>query len=378
MSGPVLILHNRYREVGGEERAVELHARALERAGVPHRLLVRESAEAGRAQAATAMLRGGDRPEDVATAARELGARVVHCHNMQPLLGPRALAAAREAGARVVLHLHNFRLFCAIGVAFRDGAPCFRCHDGRTLPGLVLNCRGSLPEAAVYAAGLARQLPQVLEAVDRFLAPSAYAAGQLVRLGVPGDRIDALPHYLPAEGLADESQADTGSYALAAGRLAAEKGFETAVEASARAGVPLMIAGDGPLRPALRRLIGERRAPVELLGRVDEPELRRLRRGAALALVPTRGAESFGFAALEAMGAGLPVVATRAGALPELLGEERCVPRDDPDALAAAMRSLWDEPNSRREEGDALIARARERFSEARFRDALLDLYARL
>ena len=377
-AGPVLILHNRYRETGGEERAVDLHARALERAGVPHRLLVRDSAEAGRARAAGAMLRGGDSPGEVAAAVRELGARVVHCHNMQPLIGPRGLAAARAEGARVVLHLHNFRLFCAIGVAFRDGAPCFRCHHGRTLPGLVLNCRGSLPEAAVYAPGLARQLPHVLEVVDRFVAPSAYAVGQLVHLGVPAERIEALPHYLPGELIADESLADTGAYALAAGRLAAEKGFETAVEASARAGVPLMIAGDGPLRPALRRLIAARRAPAELLGRVDEDTLRRLRRGAAFAVVPTRGNESFGFAALEAMAAGLPVVATRAGALPEIVGEERCVPRDDPAALAAPMRALWDEPDARRADGEALLARARERFSEARFREALLALYAGL
>jgi glycosyltransferase involved in cell wall biosynthesis len=324
------------------------------------------------------MLRGGERPEEVAAAARKLDARVVHCHNMQPLFGPLALEAGRGAGARVVLHLHNFRLFCAIGVSFRDGAPCFRCHHGRTLPGVVLNCRGSVPEAVVYGPGLSRQLPRVLEAVDRFVAPSAYAVGQLVHLGVPADRIVALPHYLAADALADASQADTGGYALAAGRLAPEKGLETAVEASARAGVPLKVAGDGPLRPALRRLIAARHAPVELLGRVDEAELARLRRGAALALVPTRGAESFGFAALEAMGAGLPVVATRAGALPEIVGEERCVPRDDPDALAAAMRALWDDPDRRRNEGDALIERARERFSETRFRDGLLDLYARL
>jgi glycosyltransferase involved in cell wall biosynthesis len=316
VSGPVLILHNRYRETGGEERAVELHARALEHSGVAHRLLVRDSGDAPRLRAAAAMLRGCDRPGDVADAARQLGAAVVHSHNMQPLLGPRALAAAREAGARVVLHLHNFRLFCAIGVSFRDGAPCFRCHHGRTLPGLALNCRGSLPEAVVYAAGLARQLPQVLDSVDRFLAPSRYAAGQLVRLGVPAERIEALPHYLPGDELADESQADAGTYALAAGRLTPEKGFETAIEASAQAGVPLMLAGDGPLRPALRRLIEARHAPVELLGRVDARDLRRLRRGAALAVVPTRGAESFGFAALEAMGTGLPVVATRAGVLP--------------------------------------------------------------
>ncbi|MEX2195812.1 MAG: glycosyltransferase family 4 protein [Thermoleophilaceae bacterium] len=374
----VLILHNRYRVSGGEERAVELHAAALQGAGVEHRLLDRDSAVAGRGRAAAAMLRGGDDPRAVGRAATELGAGIVHCHNMQPLFGPRALEAARSSGARVVLHLHNFRLFCAIGVSFRDGEPCFRCHHGTTLPGLALNCRGSLPEAAVYAAGLARQLPRVLAAVDRFVAPSGYAVGQLTALGVPADRIRALPHYLPDAELVDASQADTGGYALAVGRLAAEKGFETAVEAAAIAGVPLKVAGEGPLRPALRRLVSARRAPVELLGRVDGRELRRLRRGAALFVAPTRGSESFGLSALEAMGAGVPVVAARAGALPELVGEQRCVPRDDPQALAAAMRALWDDPHRRRADGDALIARAGERFSQERFTTELLALYAGL
>lgn len=377
-AGPVLVVHNRYREAGGEERAVELHTGALERAGVPFRLLVRDSAEVTKGRAARALLRGGHHPGEVAAAAREVRASVVHCHNMQPLVGPRGLAAARAEGASVVLHLHNFRLFCAIGVAFRDGEPCFRCHHGRTLPGLALNCRGSLPEAAVYARGLARQLPRVLDVVDRFVAPSDWAASQLGRLGVPAERIEVLLHYLPGEAVADTSQADTGGYALAAGRLAAEKGFETAIEAAARAGVPLVIAGDGPLRAELARLAEARRAPVELVGRAEGYELERLRRGAAFAVVPTRGHESFGLVALEAMACGLPVVATRAGALPELVGAERCVPRADPEALAAAMRALWDDPAECRRAGDAAIARVREAFSEERFRDALLGLYARV
>jgi L-malate glycosyltransferase len=72
------------------------------------------------------------------------------------------------------------------------------------------------------------------------------------------------------------------------------------------------------------------------------------------------------------------VVATRAGALPELVGEESCVPRDDPDALAAAIRRLWREPERRRAEGDAMLARARDGFSESRFSEALLGVYERL
>jgi glycosyltransferase involved in cell wall biosynthesis len=366
-------MHNRYRVQGGEERAVELQLRALARAGVEHEALFRDSGSLGSPRAAAAMLAGGSDPDDVTRAARELGATVVHCHNMHPLLGPRALAAARATGARVVLSLHNFRLFCAIGTSFRDGAPCFRCRDRLTLPGLALNCRGSVPEAVVYATALARHQPAVLESVDRFLAPSRYAVGQLVRLGLPAGKVEALPHYLPEERLAERSSADGGAFALAAGRLAPEKGLETAIEAARIAGIPLKIAGAGPSAAGLESQIQRTGAPAELVGRVD---VRPLLAEAAFCVVPSLGGETFGLAALEAMGAGVPVVASRTGALPELVGEERCVPRGDPEALAAAMAALWRDPDRRRAEGDALIARARERFGEERYLRGLLAAYA--
>jgi glycosyltransferase involved in cell wall biosynthesis len=373
----VLVLHNRYRIEGGEERSVELQLRALRRAGVEHRLLERRSGEVGRARAAAALLRGGEGERRVASAVRELGAEVVHAHNMQPLVGPRGLAAARDAGARVVLHLHNLRLFCAIGVASRDGGPCFRCHHRLTLPGLVLNCRDSVPEAIAYAAALSLHQPRVLAAVDRFVAPSRYAAGQLAALGLPAERLEVLPHYLPGEAFADGSRADRGGYALFAGRLSEEKGLDTAIEAAAASGVPVRIAGEGPAEPALAELAGRLDAPVELLGRVGREQLDELLRGAAMALLPSRSHEFSPYAALEAMAAGVPVVASRLGGVPELIGAERCVPPNDPARLAERMRGLWDDPAARTADGDALLARARERHSEEPFTAGLLDLYGR-
>ena len=401
----VLLLHNRYRFEGGEERSVELQLRALEGAGIEHRLLERRSTDSGRVEAALAMLRGGagrpgepaalrggvkdgrvanvlamlrgDAKGGVAAAVRDLGADIVHAHNMQPLIGPRGLAAAREAGARVVLHLHNARLFCAIGVAARDGAPCFRCRGRNTLPGLALNCRGSLPEAAVYAAGLAAHQSLVFDSVARFAAPSRWAAGQLALLGVPSERLDVLSHYLPASELAAGSQAHQGRYALAAGRLSPEKGLDTAIEAAARAAVPLRIAGDGPAAAELAALARERGAPVELLGRVPRAEMPGLLAGAAMLVLGSRCHEFSPFSVLEAMGAGVPVVATRSGGVPELIGAGRCVPRGDVAAMADRMGALWGDLGWRREEGEAVLARARENHSEERYVLDLLALYER-
>jgi glycosyltransferase involved in cell wall biosynthesis len=371
----VLVVHNRYRLEGGEERAVELQLAALRRAGIAHALLERSSAEVTRGGAARALLRGGRDEEDVAAAVRELGADVVHFHNTLPLFGPRSLAAARDAGAWVVLQLHNLRLFCAIGVAARDGGPCFRCHHRFTLPGLALNCRGSLPEAAVYAAALARHQPAVLRAVDSFVVPSRYAAGQVAELGLPAERVEVVPHYLPESAFAHHSRADEGLHALVAARLSPEKGIDTAIEASARAAVPLHIAGEGPLREELEQLAARLGAPVRFLGRLDREALGRELAAAAMLLLPSRYHEFAGYAALEAMAAGVPVLVSTLGAPPELAGAERCVPPNDAEALAARMAELWDEPDLRGREGDAVLARANDGHGERAYLRALLGVY---
>ena len=373
----VLVVHNRYRLEGGEERSVELQLEALSRAGVEHALLERSSADASRPAAARALLRGGRDEDDVKAAVETLNADVLHAHNTLPLFGPRALEAARSAGASVVMHLHNLRLFCAIGVAARDGGPCFRCHHRNTLPGLVLNCRGSLPEAAVYATALARHQPATIRSVDRFVTPSQYAAGQAALLGVPAERIDVVPHYLPAEAFAEESRAAAGEYALVAARLSPEKGVDTAIEAAALADIPLHVAGEGPASAQLMEVANVVGAPVDFVGRLDRVGMERELRGAAMLLMPSRYHEFAGYSALEAMAAGVPVIGSRLGALPELLGEERCLPPNDPHAVAARMRQLWCEPERRRSEGEALIARAREGHSEERYVERLLDVYRR-
>src|SRR3954454_3151287 len=98
-SDMILFLHHRYWTTGGDERVVsDLRWLAEELLGELTALMERDSADVGRAAAAAGLIGGGLRPQAVANAVRATGARVVHAHNLNPTLGWRALAAAREAG----------------------------------------------------------------------------------------------------------------------------------------------------------------------------------------------------------------------------------------------------------------------------------------
>jgi glycosyltransferase involved in cell wall biosynthesis len=376
----VLFVHNRYRTTGGEERAVaDLMWLVRERLGEPAQLLERESVSAERPRAAAGLLRGGLRPREVADAVRSSGARVVHAHNLLPTFGWRALAAASAAGARVVLHLHQYRLVCATGVCFTRGAECTRCHARNTLPGVRLNCRGSVGEALAYGASLALWQRRMLDHVDAVLVPSAFARQRLRELGapLPWARVHVLAPPLRAlarpaadatrggvlvagarGGTARERGERAAPYALVVSRLSPEKGVDVAIDACRAAGMPLVVAGDGPQRAELERRAGSD-APgpcaVRFAGRVGDAELARLRAGAAIALVPSRSGETFGLAAAEAMAAGLPVAASAAGALPELVEAQALVAPGDARALADAIVRLVAD----RDAGTRALERAR-------------------
>jgi glycosyltransferase involved in cell wall biosynthesis len=190
-------------------------------------------------------------------------------------------------------------------------------------------------------------LRRLLAGADAVTACSRFVLDELERGGLDA-RADA--EVIPNGVNPDEFDRGTpGGYVLAAGRLVEQKGLDTLIRAYAAAapglgGRKLLLAGDGPERGRLESLAGSLglNGNVVFLGSVGRARVAELMHGADVFAFPSRY-EAFGVAMLEAMAAGAPVVAARAGGIPEFAVDGQnalLVPPDDEAALADALTRL--------------------------------------
>ncbi|MBC9715259.1 glycosyltransferase family 4 protein [Streptomyces sp. TRM66268-LWL] len=189
--------------------------------------------------------------------------------------------------------------------------------------------------------------------VDRARSRGARDA-RLAPIAFPAPRRPVAPGHDDPDRLKHQARAELGAVErpllLAVGSLEPHRGYDTLLDA-ARAWlrldpVPLLVvAGEGPERGALQRRIDTEGLPVRLVGRRDDvPELLT---AADVALLPSRW-ESRSVLAHEALHAGVPLVATAVGGLPELVGDAaELVPYGDARALARAVEVLLANPGRR-------------------------------
>lgn len=288
---------------------------------------------------------------------------VAHLHAPSRYLTPSILRPLERAGVPIVHTLHDFKPWCTNRLLYSHGRVCERCRGGAHWHAVAEGCVQDSRARSVVGAAEAylHDALRAYRAVRRWIAPSAFVRDKALAFGVDPAALRVLGHGVEPPAAPGAPPAGTpGRFVLFAGRLAPEKGVRALPAIAARiAPVPLLVAGDGPLASWLDAHAG---ANLRRVGHVGDAELAALRARAAVFVAPSLFVEHYGYSVAEALLDAIPVVASRIGALPELVEHEvtglLAAPGDD-DALAALVRRALDDPAAPRwgEAGRERVAR---------------------
>lgn len=344
MSLRVLIAHNAYQQRGGEDSVVQSENDLLVSRGHAVQWLSRHNDDiAGRGKAGLAVqtVWSTQAASDMASAILAFRPDVIHVHNTFPLLSPSIYWAAAKLQVPVVQTLHNFRLHCPQAMYLRNGQVCEDCQGRLPWRAVLRSCyRDSRAQSAVLATMLTvhRAMGTWQHKVTRYIALNDFCRQKFIDGGLPAERLVVKPNFV--DGGAVETHPRSGY--LFVGRLSAEKGVATLAEAARL--MPMLgfsVAGSGPELPRLQGM-----PYVSLLGALGPEDVRhRMLRAQALVL-PSIWFENFPRTIVEAFAAGLPVIASRIGALAELIEHGTTGLLFEPGNAADLAKQLaWAEAN---------------------------------
>ena len=379
----ILILHNRYSRVGGEEGVVAFQRRLLEKHG--HTVLLYERSydeirlwRGGRFTSLFSALYNRRSVQQVRELVRRERPEVAIVHNLFPVISPAVLPVLKAEGVRVLMTLHNYRLVCPTGICYSQGEVCERCGErrGREWNCLVRRCERSVAGSFGYAlrGWWSRWRGCFSEHVDCFLALSDFQRDLLSRYaGIPRERFVVLPNAIDTEEMPQPlHKVTTRDYVAYAGRLSPEKGIDTLFEAARLLpDLTFRVAGvvaEGYVLPSVP-------PNVELLGQLDRQGIADLYGGALAAVMTSRWYEGFPLAAVEAMYYGAPLVLPTVGGLPEIVDNGRCgelYPAGSAAGLSEALQRLRQDPSRANRLAREACGRLNDCYSAERYYDRLI------
>lgn len=241
---------------------------------------------------------------------------LVHLHNIYHQISPSILPAIKSFGLPIVMTVHDFKLIRHDYTLRADN----RRHRHKN----------SLLIDSLLKAEFAwhRHLNIYQKNIDLFIVPSQFVKNKLLENNFPAEKITVIPHFLETEFKPKKSNAKFGDYIFAYGRLDESKGFDDLLDAFAEikiSGLKLLIAGAGPEKSNLENKIKKLNLTkkVQLIGHKNKQEIIDLIAGSLFVVNCSKVHETFGLTVLEAMSLQKTVIASKVGAIPELIEAEK-------------------------------------------------------
>lgn len=341
----ILVVHNAYQHKGGEDTVVEAEVALLRSKGHEVELFVRHNdAIVNMPRVAVVAQTVWSRPasHDFDRVVNDFKPDVVHVHNTFPLISPAIYWAAKRHQIPVVQTLHNFRLMCPQAMFLRNNQVCEDCLGTLPWRGALRGCyRNSKVQSSVLAGMLTihRALGTWRNKVTRYIALNDFCRRKFIEGGLPAKRLVVKPNFVdfPAPPTCQRQGF------LFVGRLSVEKGIQVLVDAALKLpDLDLKVAGTGPEEHLLAR------APqLKPLGALSGNQVREQMSQSQALVIPSIWYENFPRTIVEAFGCGLPVIASRIGALADIVQDGvtgLLFNPGDADDLAAKMQWASDNP----------------------------------
>ncbi|HYF31100.1 MAG TPA: glycosyltransferase family 4 protein [Chitinophagaceae bacterium] len=324
----ILFIHNRYRQHGGEDVAVELETSLLQQKGHEVQTIIFNNEEPS---GVLNKLRFGRNAIYNKTSARLVKKTIetfrpdiVHVHNWFFAASPSVLFAASKTGVPVIMTIHNYRLVCSNALLLRNNLPCELCVQ-QTFPlhGIRYKCyRQSASQSALVTAitGTHKVLRTWQKKVNTYILLTAFAKSRLQGSSFRADPAKLLikPNFIPDPGQGVQPREN---FFLFAGRLSTEKGVHVLLNAFQQlAASRLIIVGEGPERDILHNSYANA-ANITFEGKLDRTELMELMKRCKAVIFPSLWYEGLPFTILEAYATGTPVIASRLGSMIELISD---------------------------------------------------------
>jgi len=382
----VLIVHNSYRHAGGEDVVARQEAEILRAAGHSVVEYHRSNLELDsmtllqRAAFPFRALWSMESHGQIQSLIRREKPDIAHVHNTLALVSASAYQAIAQTGTPLVQTLHNYRLLCPRADLFREIGVCESCM-GRSVPwpAILHRCyHGNLAHSAGAAALLVfRRMMNVDRHVDTYIALTAFARQKLIQGGVPGAKIDLLPNCVcPDPGWEDNKD----GYAVVASRFSPEKRILTVLEAWRHVrGVQLKLIGSGDAEGSLKAVAERLRLEnVDFLGWRPRDEVVKILKRAAFLVFASEWYENFPMSICEAFACGVPVIASRLGAMTEIVEHGRTglhfTPGDSRD-LAEKIAWARDHPGQLRDMGRAARAEYESKYTSEQHLRGLMRIF---
>jgi glycosyltransferase involved in cell wall biosynthesis len=352
----IVMVHNFYRQAGGEDVVFQSEKRLLERAGhavIPYvrsNMELKNDSLVGRIGIVAGMIWSQESRQRFAAILDAERPDVVHVHNTFMVISPSIYSACSERGIPVVKTLHNFRLLCPASSFFRNGMVCEECQNHSLFRSVVHGCyRNSTQASAAVALMLAthRALGTWQKSVTRYISLTHFAKEKFVRAGFPADKLVVKPNFAdpdPGERLR------AGEYALFVGRIDQTKGTRVLLDAWNRLPVkyPLHVVGDGPDQQEMEAQARELQfSEVTFRGRLSHAAAVEAVKRARFTIVPSTWYEGFPMCIVESFACGTPVLCSRLGGMSEIVDDQLTglhFNPSDPQDLAKKVEWAWNHP----------------------------------